>query len=164
MHFDLRIVSYSPEDSSEATDQEALDLSGSLSGANIPPPPAGVVSSCLFLSLPDQNCTPRPLQNGLSPKKRCYFSRDFAERPRCKELRVGRRECTNAHDQARISKVTPQMGYYAKVSHCDMHHPQRFDSQRPSTAGETASPPCRCTSQSGGRSSVPLGCPTGPIR
>ena len=25
-------------------------------------------------------------------------------------------ECAYAHDQARISKVTPQMGYYAKVS------------------------------------------------
>ena len=24
--------------------------------------------------------------------------------------------CAYAHDQARISKVTPQMGYYAKVS------------------------------------------------
>ena len=30
----------------------------------------------------------RPLQNGLSPKKRCVFGRDFAEYPRCKELRV----------------------------------------------------------------------------
>ena len=30
----------------------------------------------------------RPLQNGLSPKKRCFFGRDFAEHPRWKELRV----------------------------------------------------------------------------
>ena len=30
----------------------------------------------------------RPLQNGLSPKKHRFFGRDFAECPRCKELRV----------------------------------------------------------------------------
>ena len=30
----------------------------------------------------------RPLQNGLSPKKHRFFGRDFAEYPRCKELRV----------------------------------------------------------------------------
>ena len=30
----------------------------------------------------------RPLQNGLSPKKRCFFGREFAECSRCKELKV----------------------------------------------------------------------------
>ena len=49
-------------------------------------------------------------------KKHRFFGSDFAEHPRCKKLRVGAKGVCFAHDQARVSKVTLQMEYYAKVS------------------------------------------------
>ena len=48
MHFDLRVVSYSPEGSSEATDQEALDLFRKLKRCKYTTPTG---RGCLFVSL-----------------------------------------------------------------------------------------------------------------
>ena len=39
-------------------------------------------------SIPTHTSMIRPLHNDLSPKKHRFFGRDFAEYPRCKELRV----------------------------------------------------------------------------